>query len=172
MSALSGRQDHVEDAIATEGNSEQQQIAKIHESSGKDDDDLKPSGKDDDDGDASSKRDVAGTNDEPHDSSLAFLAWMTAMEEQEVPWKDLPDLNEAYVRLLRDVTRCDKAFPELLRKWGGYTRTKTSWLHSTRITQRHSLRSSALRESPYWYSRISLVHGRLPYSSRLKATGY
>jgi hypothetical protein len=67
-----------------------------------------------------SGKDEEEGNVESFDSRLSFKAWLLQIDEQPpVDFYTLPDLNEAYVRLLKDATRCDTAFPEQLRQWGG-----------------------------------------------------
>jgi hypothetical protein len=59
-------------------------------------------------------------NDESFDSRLSFKAWLAQINKQPtISFDTLPDLNEACVQLLKDATRCDTAFPEHLRQWGG-----------------------------------------------------
>jgi hypothetical protein len=67
----------------------------------------------------SSGKDDEGKLNGSQDSRMTFRAWRVRLDEQAVPFESMADLNEAYVRLLKDATRCTPAFPEFLRQWGG-----------------------------------------------------
>jgi hypothetical protein len=92
MSGSLGQRDQVEETHVDDGKS-------VHELATK----SKSSGKDDE-----------GKLDGSQDSRMTFRAWLVRLDEQAVPFESMPDLNEAYVRLLKDATRCTAAFPEFL----------------------------------------------------------
>jgi hypothetical protein len=100
MSGSLGQRDQVEIRDVIDEESEQELTAEANNTT---------SGKDEEEG-----------NDESFDSHISFKAWLLQIDEQpRVDFDTLPDLNEAYVRLLKDATRCGDAFPEQLRQWGG-----------------------------------------------------
>jgi hypothetical protein len=100
MSGSLGQRDQVEIREAIDEESEQELTTEGNNTT---------SGKDEEEG-----------NDESFDSRLSFKAWLAQINEQPtICFDTLPDLNEAYAQLLKDATRCDTAFPEHLRQWGG-----------------------------------------------------
>jgi hypothetical protein len=123
MSGSLGQRDQVEIRDVIDGESEQELTTEDHNTT---------YGKDEEEG-----------NGESIDSRLSFKAWLLQIDEQQmVDFDTLPDLNEAYVRLLKDATRCGDTFPEQLRQWGGFTHTKAFCSHSTLTTQERSSKLS------------------------------
>jgi hypothetical protein len=121
MSGSSGKWDQADEAIANDGKSTQTHTAKTKtKSSGKDDSGQTSSGKDDVKQPPQNRNEPETHDDDESQRSNSFLNWLAAIEEHDISFDSMPGLNIAYVRLLKDATRCEPSFPEFLRKGGGF----------------------------------------------------
>jgi hypothetical protein len=172
MSGSSGKRNQADEAIVDDGKSTQTDTAKTKtKSSGKDDSGQTSSGKDDLKQPPQNRNEPETHDDDESQRPNSFLNWLAGIEEHDIPFDSMPDLNIAYIPLLKDATRCEPSFPEFLRKGGGSTPTRISLRHSIPTLLRSSKSLAYPKCHHHPSSRTSLAHGHWLSTSRLTEMG-